>query len=77
MHFSNYFPYHPLTLGIHHFLGLVHVLRNFVRLQKDIADQFHEIVVAIIGKEILGLNCHQSGDEGKEGHLCIFMKQLF
>jgi hypothetical protein len=26
-----------------------------MRLQNDIADQFHEIVVAIVGEEILGL----------------------
>jgi hypothetical protein len=35
----------------HHFLGLIHVLRHFVRLQKDIADQFHEIIVAIVGEK--------------------------
>ena len=49
----------------HYFLGLVHVFRHFVRLRKDIIDQFHAIVVAIIGEEILGLNGHQSGDEVK------------
>jgi hypothetical protein len=48
-----------------------------VRLWKDIVDQFHEIVVAIIGEEILGLNGHQSVDKGKEGHFCVFMKRLF
>jgi hypothetical protein len=36
-----------------------------VRLPKDIADQFHEIIVAIIVEEILELNGHQPGDEGK------------
>jgi hypothetical protein len=30
-----------------------------MRLRKDIADQFHEIIVAIVGEEILGLNGHQ------------------
>jgi hypothetical protein len=44
-----------------------------MRLQKDIADQFHEIVVTIVGKEILELNGHQPGDESKEGHFCVFM----
>jgi hypothetical protein len=58
------------TESRHHFLGLVHVFRHFVRLQKDIADQFHKIVVAIIGEEILEPNGHQPGDEGKEGHFC-------
>jgi hypothetical protein len=48
-----------------------------VRLRKDITDQFYEIVVTIVGEEILGLNGHQPGDEGKEGHFCVFMKQLF
>jgi hypothetical protein len=38
------------TKSRHHFLGLVHVLRYFVRLQKDIADQFHEIIVVIVGE---------------------------
>jgi hypothetical protein len=56
---------------------LVYVLRHFVRLQKDIVDQFHEVVVAIVREEILGLNGHHLGDEGKEGHLCVFMKQIF
>jgi hypothetical protein len=46
-------------------------------LRNDIADQFHEIVVAIVEKEILGLNGHQLGDESKEGHFCMFMQQLF
>jgi hypothetical protein len=59
------------TESRHHFLGLVHILRHFVRLQKDITDQFYEIVVAIVGEEILGLNDHPSGDEGKEGHFCV------
>jgi hypothetical protein len=36
------------TESKHHFYGLVHVLRHFVRLQKDIVDQFHEIIVAIV-----------------------------
>jgi hypothetical protein len=36
------------TESRHHFLGLVHVFRYFVRLQKDIVDQFHEIIVAIV-----------------------------
>jgi hypothetical protein len=40
----------------HHFLGLVHVFSHFMRLWKDITDQFHEIIVAIIGEEILELN---------------------
>jgi hypothetical protein len=35
----------------HHFLRLVHVLRHVVRLQKDIADQFYEIIVVIIGEK--------------------------
>jgi hypothetical protein len=48
-----------------------------VRLQKDIADQFHEIIVAIVGEEILGLNDHYPGDEVKEGHFCVFMKWIF
>jgi hypothetical protein len=48
-----------------------------MRFQKDITDQFHEIVVLIVGEEILRLNDHQSGDEGKEGHFCVFMQQLF
>jgi hypothetical protein len=62
------------TESRHHFIGLVHVLRHFVGLRKDITDQFHEIVVAIVGEEILGLNGHQPGDEGKEGHFCVFLK---
>jgi hypothetical protein len=48
-----------------------------VRVWKDIAGQFQEIVVIIIGEEILGLNGTQPGDEGKERHLCMFMKWLF
>jgi hypothetical protein len=44
-----------------------------MRLQKDITDQFHEIIVAIVGEKILRLNGHQSGDEGEEGHFCLFM----
>jgi hypothetical protein len=51
------------TESRHHFLGLVHVVRHFVRFWKDIADQFHMIIIAIVGEEILGLNGHQSGDE--------------
>jgi hypothetical protein len=47
-----------------------------VSLWKDIANQFHEIIVEIVGEEILGLNGHQPGDEGKEGHFCVFMKWL-
>jgi hypothetical protein len=65
------------TESRHYFLQLVHVLKHFVRLQKDITDQFHENIVAIVGEEILGLNGHQPGDEGKEGHICVFMKWLF
>jgi hypothetical protein len=48
-----------------------------VRLQKDIANQFQEIIIAIVGEEIVGLNGRQLGDEGKEGHFCVFMKRLF
>jgi hypothetical protein len=48
-----------------------------VRLRKDIADQFYEIIVAIIEEEIFGLNDHHSGDEVKEGHFCVFMKWIF
>jgi hypothetical protein len=65
------------TESRHHFLELVHVLRHFVRLRKHIADQFHEIIVVIIGEEILGLIGHHPGDEGKEGHFCVFMKRIF
>jgi hypothetical protein len=46
-------------------------------LQKDIVDRFHEFIVVIFGKEICGLNSHQSGDECKEGHFCVFMQRLF
>jgi hypothetical protein len=53
------------TESRHHFLGLVHVFRYFVRLQKDIVDQFHEIIVAIVREKILGLNGHQPSDEVK------------
>jgi hypothetical protein len=60
------------TKSRHHFLELVHVLRHFVRLWKDITDQFHEVIVAIVGEEILELNDHQLGDKHKEGHfLCV------
>jgi hypothetical protein len=62
------------TKSRHHFLGLVHVLRHFVRLWKDITDQFHKIIVAIVGEEILGLNGHHPGDEGKVGHFSAFEK---
>jgi hypothetical protein len=41
-----------------HFLRLVNVLRHFVRLWKDITDQFQEIFVAIVAEEIIGLNGH-------------------
>jgi hypothetical protein len=51
--------------------------RHFVRLRNDITNQFHEIIVTIVGEEILGLNDHQPGDEGKECHFCVFMKRLF
>jgi hypothetical protein len=44
----------------------VHVFRHFIGVQKDIADQFHEVIVAIIGEEILRLNGHKSSDESKE-----------
>jgi hypothetical protein len=47
-----------------------------MRLQNDIVDQFHEIIVIIVVEEILGLNGHQPGDES-EGHSCVFMQQLF
>jgi hypothetical protein len=61
------------TESRHQFLGLIHVFRNFMKLRKDITDQFYEIVETIVGEEILGLNVHQPGDEGKEGHFCVFM----
>jgi hypothetical protein len=64
------------TKSKHYFLGPVHVFRYFVRLWKDITDQFHEIVVAIVEEKIIILNGHQPGDEG-EGHFCVFMKRLF
>jgi hypothetical protein len=48
-----------------------------MRLQKDIANHFYEIVVIIIGEEILGLSGPQLGDKSKEGHFCLFMQQLF
>jgi hypothetical protein len=48
-----------------------------MRLQKDIADQFYEIVVVIVGEEIFGLNDHHLDDEVKEGHFCVFMKWIF
>jgi hypothetical protein len=65
------------TNSKHHFLGLLHVLRHFVRLRKDITDKFHQFIVAIVGEEIHGLNGHQPGDEDKEGHFCVFMKWIF
>jgi hypothetical protein len=46
-------------------------------LQKDITDQFHEIIVIIIGEEIIRFNGHKSGDESKESDLCVFMQRLF
>jgi hypothetical protein len=42
-------------------------------LRKDIFNQFYEIVVTIIGEEILRLNGYKSGHESKEGHLCVLM----
>jgi hypothetical protein len=48
-----------------------------MRLRNDITDQFDEIIEAIVKEKILGLNGHQVGDEGKEGHYCVFMKRLF
>jgi hypothetical protein len=42
--------------------------------QNDITDQFHDIVVTIVGKEILGLNGHQLGDGRNEGHFCLFIQ---
>jgi hypothetical protein len=60
-----------------HFLGLVHVFGHFMGLQKDITNQFNEIIVIIIGEEILKLNGHQSDHESKEGHFCVFMRRLF
>jgi hypothetical protein len=65
------------TKSRHQFLGLVHVFSYFMRLQKDIADQFHEFVVAIVGEEIHGLNGHQPSDEGKDNHFYVFMQWLF
>jgi hypothetical protein len=57
-----------------HFLGLIDIFRRFTRLQKDIANQFDEIVLTIIGEELLRLNCHKSGHESKEGHFYVFMQ---
>jgi hypothetical protein len=48
-----------------------------VSLQKDIVDLFYEIVVAIVGEKILRINGHQPGDEGNEGHFCVFMQRVF
>jgi hypothetical protein len=48
-----------------------------MRHRKDIIDQFYEIVVTIVGEEILILNSHQPGDKSKEGHFCVFMQRLF
>jgi hypothetical protein len=42
-------------------------------LDFDIVDQFHEVIVAIVGEKILGLNGHQSGDKGKEGQFYLFI----
>jgi hypothetical protein len=44
-----------------------------MRLRKNITDQFHEVVVTIIGEEILRLNGYKLGDESKEVHLCVLM----
>jgi hypothetical protein len=65
------------TKSRHYFLRLVHVFRHFMRLRKDIADKFYEIIVAIIREKVLGLNGHHLGDEGMEGHLSVFMQWLF
>jgi hypothetical protein len=46
-------------------------------LWKDMTDQFQEVVVAIIGEGIFKLNGHKSGDESKEGHLCVLLQWLF
>jgi hypothetical protein len=48
-----------------------------MKLWKDITDQFHEVIVAIIGEEILRHNGHKSGDESNEGHFCVLMQRLF
>jgi hypothetical protein len=48
-----------------------------MRFQKDIADQFYEIVITIVGEKILGLNGHQPGDENKEDYFCVFMQRFF
>jgi hypothetical protein len=45
-----------------------------MRPWKDIVDQFHAIIVAIIGEEIFGLDDHQPGDEREESHFCVFMQ---
>jgi hypothetical protein len=45
---------HQLLAILDQFLGLVHVFRHFMRFQKDIADQFYEIVIIIVGEKILG-----------------------
>jgi hypothetical protein len=37
----------------HQLLGLVHVFMYFMRLREDIVDQVHEIIIVIIGEEIL------------------------
>jgi hypothetical protein len=56
-----------------HFLGLVDVFKLFMGLHKDISNQFYEIVVTIIGEEILQLNGYKLGHESWEGHLCVLM----
>jgi hypothetical protein len=48
-----------------------------MRLRKDIADEVHKIIVTIFGEEILRLNGHQLGDDGKVGHFCVFMQWFF
>jgi hypothetical protein len=48
-----------------------------MRLQKDIVDQFYEIIVTIIEEGILGLNGHQPSDESMEDHFCVFIQWLF
>jgi hypothetical protein len=48
-----------------------------MRLWKDVTDQFHDIIVIIVGEEILGLAGHQSGNKSKEGHFYVLMQWLF
>jgi hypothetical protein len=52
-------------------------LGTFMGLQKDITDQFYEVIVIIIGEEILRLNDHKSGDGSKEDHLCVLIHRIF